>query len=62
MDSLGHFAKLAYNKCLKEFNQHDYSGFSRDQWKLRTNEDHRAHCKEILKETSIQQMEGVRSQ
>ncbi len=63
MDScgfLGHFAKLACYKCLKEFNQHDYSGFSRDQWKLRTNED------EILKEntkTSIQQMEskyGVR--
>ena len=28
---LGHFAKLACNKCLKEFNQHDYSGFERQK-------------------------------
>ena len=63
---LGHFAKLACNKCLKEFKQHDYSGYRREEWIVRVNGVHREQCKEILKETTktgIQQMEskyGVR--
>ena len=63
---LGHFAKLACNKCLKEFNRHDYSGFERQKWSVRSNEVHREQCKQLLKETtktSIQHAEskyGVR--
>ena len=49
---LGHFAKLACNKCLKEFAQHDYSGFNRQNWQQRTNDTHREHCREALKETT----------
>ena len=39
---LGHHAKMACNKCYKEFNdKKDYSGYDVSGWKLRTNCNHR---------------------
>ena len=56
---LGHNAKRGCNKCLKEIDvvkmsgggqRTDYSGFDRQTWKARTNEQHRQCCKLLFKE------------
>ena len=70
---LGHMARLGCNKCLREFyaisvgeQKLDYSGYNRDQWTLRTVDNHRHQCRELLKKnthTSLQEAEskyGVR--
>ena len=53
---LGHRASLACNKCYKVFKQiHEdnsmwtnFSGFDKLQWVVRTNDDHRKCCQDIL--------------
>ena len=56
---LGHIAKRGCNKCLKEVDvmkmpgggqRTDYSGFDRQTWKARTNEQHRQCCKLLSNE------------
>lgn len=50
---LSHTANLGCTKCLKIFpgqvGSKDYSGFDRQNWKLRTNSDHRASIRNIQK-------------
>ena len=70
---LGHNARLGCNKCLREFHaisvgeqKLDFSGYNRDQWTLRTVDNHRHQCRELLTKnthTSLQEAEskyGVR--
>ena len=54
---LGHRANLACNKCYTAFKQvHEgsgsnwtnYDGFDRKQWTMRTNENHRERCDQII--------------
>lgn len=54
---LGHMATLGCNKCYKAFKQVDdgsgskwtnYGGFHRKQWTMRTNENHRERCDQII--------------
>ena len=53
---LSHSSKLVCNKCYKVFEgtpgEHDYSGFNRSSWKVRTAEDHRKNCHQILKQVT----------
>ena len=48
---LAHRAVLGCNKCLKQFtttaSQTDYSGFERQSWPMRNNEQHRRDCKRL---------------
>ena len=50
---LGHSANLGCTKCLKKFpgqvGSKDYSGFDKENWKLRTDSDHRKAVDEIKK-------------
>ena len=50
---LGHSAHLGCSKCKKEFvsGQHglDYSGFNRETWVPRTNEEHRKDVEKLSK-------------
>ena len=47
---VGHRARRACTKCLKEFptaafgDQPDYTGFNRESWPIRTNATHRQHA------------------
>lgn len=48
---LGHSAKLGCSKCFKKFpgsaGSMDYSGFARESWVRRTNEEHRDRVKKV---------------
>ncbi len=67
---LGHAAGLGCSKCLKQFHFIDdkmvYSGFDRNNWKSRTNSQHRESCNQLAQatsKTSLYQLEvklGVR--
>ena len=54
---LSHSANLGCTKCYKVFPGRvgckNYSGFDRDNWKCRTNFDHRMHVREIRNATSL---------
>ena len=56
---LSHNATFGCNKCFKKFTHYpspnggvltDYSGFDRENWPLRTNDDHRSKVVKLLKE------------
>ena len=55
---LSHDAKYGCHKCKKTFEtivfgQTDYSGYNRDNWPVRTANQHRLDCNDILKENTI---------
>ena len=63
---LGHAANLGCSKCLKEFpggvGNKIYSGFNRNQWKRRTNKQHRDAINKIQKcktKTTQKEMESL---
>ena len=57
---VGHNATLGCTKCRKEFQQvktssghrTDFSGYDRQNWNMRTNEEHRHSCTQVLKENN----------
>ena len=60
---LSHNAKYGCHKCKKTFEtivfgQTDYSGYNRDNWPVRTANQHRLDCNDILKENT---KSGIRS-
>ncbi len=59
---VGHNARLGCNKCLKEFERFNFSGYDRENWQPRTGELHREQCKKVLKENtkvSVQKAESL---
>lgn len=54
---LSHNAAFGCNKCLKEFDvtfgeKTDFSGFNREEWTLRSLQQHKSDVKEVLKQTT----------
>ena len=45
---VGHNARQGCNKCFKQFQKNNFSGYDRQNWILRDNKTHREHCKELL--------------
>lgn len=58
---VGHNARLGCNKCLKEFEKLNFSGYDRDNWQLRSNHSHREQCKKLLKETTKTNLQKAES-
>ena len=64
----GHSAVHGCSKCLKELqaglldNKLDYSGYDRDSWKLRTDDDYKIHSQQYLKASTKAMRKSVVSQ
>ena len=59
---VGHNARLGCNKCLREFQRFDFSGYDRNNWQPRSGSVHRKQCTKLLKEktkTSLQAAESL---
>ena len=58
---VGHNARLGCNKCLREFQRFNFSGYDRDNWQLRTGSTHREQCKKLSKETTKTSLQAAES-
>ena len=64
---LGHNASLGCSKCYKKFNAQfsgptDYSGFDRENWRRRSNEEHRQDVKKLADEVTKTKLKAAESQ
>ena len=64
---MGHNAALGCNKCLKKFgvsfgSRSDFSGFDRENWDFRDNDDHRKRVKKVCEEVTKTGMQAAESQ